>query len=377
MKSRTLKLPASMNKTRFDCSGQSSNTKRRLLRLPRTIWWSPKGTVKLVDQTLLPGRVEIIEAKTCVRMGECIRDMNVRGAPAIGAAAAFGLALAALEFSGSDDTLKFRNHLKKSGDYLKRTRPTAVNLAWGVERVLSKIQALNDVSGMRSAVVDEAKKIAEEDEDANRMIGFHGSKLVKDGFVIETHCNAGSLATVYYGTALAPVYTAWENGRNIEVIVDETRPRLQGASLTAWELSKVGIPYTLITDNMAAHMMKTNGVDMVIVGADRIIARTGEVFNKIGTYSLAIVAHEHGVPFYVAAPKSTIDFHARSGSEVKIEERNGREVTEIRGLRICPPKARVWNPAFDMTPPEYITGIITEMGIFKPEELTCLKSTRE
>lgn len=355
--------------------------KSRTLNLPRTIWWSPKrglpeGTVKLVDQTLLPGRLEIIEANTCLRMGECIRDMNVRGAPAIGSAAAFGLALAALEFSGGDAS-KFMAHLKKSGDYLKGTRPTAVNLAWGVERVLSKVRGLNDVSAMRSAVLDEAKTIAKEDEDANRMIGFHGSKLIRDGFVIETHCNAGSLATVYYGTALAPVYTSWEGGKNITVIVDETRPRLQGAALTAWELSKVGIPYTLITDNMAAHMMKARGVDMVIVGADRIIARTGEVFNKIGTYSLAIVAHEHGVPFYVAAPKSTIDFHTKSGSAVKIEERDGREVTEIRGERICPPKARVWNPAFDMTPPKYVTGIITEMGLFKPEELTCLKSTRE
>lgn len=350
--------------------------KSRILDLPRTIWWSTQGTVKLVDQTLLPDKLKIIEAKTCVRMGEFIRDMNVRGAPAIGAAAAFGLALAALEFSGNDASM-FRSHLKKSGDYLKRTRPTAVNLAWGVERVLSKVQNSNDVSGMRSAVLGEAKKIAEEDERANRMIGFHGSKLIEDDFVIETHCNAGSLATVYYGTALAPVYTAWEGGKNVEMIVDETRPRLQGASLTAWELSKVGIPYTLITDNMAAHMMKTKGVNLVIVGADRIIARTGEVFNKIGTYSLAIVAHEHGVPFYVAAPKSTIDFHTRSGREVKIEERSAQEVTEIRGRRICPPKARAWNPAFDMTPPKYVTGIITEMGIFKPEELTCLKSTRE
>ncbi len=371
MKSRTLGLPESMNKTGFNCSRQSPNIKRRLLRLPRTIWWSKNNRVRLVDQTLLPGRLKIIEVKTCLRMGECIRDMNVRGAPAIGAAAAFGLALASLEFSGND-AATFRFHLKKSGDYLKRTRPTAVNLAWGVERVLSKVRNLNDTSEVRSAVLGEAKKIAEEDEDTNRMIGFHGSKLIKDGFVIETHCNAGSLATVYYGTALAPIYTAWESGKNTEVIVDETRPRLQGASLTAWELSKVGIPYTLITDNMAAHMMRTKGVDMVIVGADRIIARTGEVFNKIGTYSLAIAAHEHGVPFYVAAPKSTIDFRLKSGSEVKIEERGGHEVTEIRGKRICPPKARVWNPAFDMTPPKYITGIITEMGIFRPEELQCL-----
>ncbi len=331
----------------------------------------------MIDQTRLPDKLKIIEVNDYKTLGLCIRGMNVRGAPAIGAAAAFGLALASLEFSGSDDAATFRGHLKKSGDYLKSTRPTAVNLAWGVERVLSKVQGLNDVSAIRSAVVGEAKKIAEEDEDANRMIGFHGSKLIKDGFVIETHCNAGSLATVYYGTALAPIYTAWESGKTLEVVVDETRPRLQGAALTAWELSKVGIPYTLITDNMAAHMMKTKGVDLVIVGADRIIARTGEVFNKIGTYSLAIVAHEHGIPFYVAAPKSTIDFHTRSGSEVKIEERSGQEVTEIRGNRICPPNARVWNPAFDMTPPKYVTGIITETGIFKPEELTCLKNTRE
>lgn len=365
-------------KTPNNVSGElSADAKHhRLLRLPRTVWWSPKGMVKLVDQTLLPGKLKIIEEGTCKRMGECIRDMNVRGAPAIGAAAAFGLALASLEFSGNDAS-KFRDHLKKSGEYLKSTRPTAVNLAWAVERVLAKVNSLDDVSEIRSAVVREGKKIAEEDEAANRLIGLHGSKLIKDDFTIETHCNAGSLATVYYGTALAPVYTAWECGKNLEVIVDETRPRLQGASLTAWELSKVGIPYTLITDNMAAHRMKTKGVDLVIVGADRIIARTGEVFNKIGTYSLAIAAHEHGVPFYVAAPKSTIDFHLKSGRDVKIEERCEKEVTEIQGKRICPQNVRVWNPAFDMTPPKYISGIITEMGIFKPGELKCLNSTKE
>ncbi|MFQ6075884.1 MAG: S-methyl-5-thioribose-1-phosphate isomerase, partial [Candidatus Bathyarchaeia archaeon] len=270
----------------------------RKINLPRTIRWDD-GSVKMIDQTKLPFELDILEITDHKALGRCIREMNVRGAPAIGASAAYGLALASLEYGGSEAE-ELWSFLEAAARYLKGMRPTAVNLSWAVDRVLGNVTK-GSVEERRREIISEAKRIAEEDEETNRRIGQVGSDLIKDGYTIETHCNAGSLATVYYGTALAPVYHSWEEGKSLHVIVDETRPRLQGARLTAWELSYVGIPYTIITDSMAAHLMKRIGVDIVIVGADRI-ARNGDVANKIGTYSLAIVAREHGVPLYVAAP---------------------------------------------------------------------------
>lgn len=336
----------------------------RKFNLPRTIWWDD-GSVRMIDQTKLPCELDILKITDHRTMGRCIREMNVRGAPAIGAAAAYGMALASLEYRGSD-VEGLQAFLGAAANYLKGTRPTAVNLSWAVDRVLGG-PTKGGVEEMRRGVVAEAKRIAEEDEEVNRRIGRVGSDLIHDGYTVETHCNAGSLATVYYGTALAPVYRSWEEGKSLHVIVDETRPRLQGARLTAWELSYVGIPHTIITDSMAAPLMRWRGVDVVMVGADRI-AMNGDVANKIGTYALAIVAKEHRVPLYVAAPTSTIDPRSKTGGDIPIEERSPDEVLRIGGRRLAPEGSRAWNPAFDITPAHLITAIITEKGIVEPRE---------
>jgi len=342
----------------------------RKINLPRTIWWEDDA-VKMIDQTRLPEKLEIITVTNYRTLGKCISDMIVRGALAIGAAGALGMALASLEYKG-ENSKEFLSYLHEVAKYLKSRRPTAVNLSWGVDRVLNSISDDEDVARIREKIIAEAKRILEEDEQTNRRIGEIGSKLIEDNFVIQTHCNAGSLATVYYGTALAPIYYSWEQGKDLHVIVNETRPRLQGASLTAWELSYVGIPYTLITDNMAAHYMKNKRIDLIIVGADRI-AMNGDVANKIGTYSLAIIAKRHNVPFYVAAPISTIDPRAKTGNDITIEERSPDEVLFVKGQRIAPKGAKVWNPAFDITPAELITGIITEKGSIEAKEESITK----
>ena len=295
--------------------------------------------------------------------------MKVRGAPLIGVVAAFGLALAALR-SDATRVEDFLSDMEEAAGLLRSTRPTAVNLFWAIDRVLRAVRKAAErtasVEELRHVAVEEALRIAEEDVKLNRRIGKHGEKLVPDGATVLTHCNAGALATAGYGTALGVIRAAVEAGKKVKVIATETRPLLQGARLTAYELLRDGIPVTLITDNMVGFVMSKGMVDLVVVGADRIV-RDG-VFNKIGTYTIAVLAKEHGVPFYVAAPSSTLDL-SRTSREVIIEERSPEEVTHIGTVRIAPEGVGVLNPAFDFTPMRYVTAIITEDGVFRPEEL--------
>lgn len=292
--------------------------------------------------------------------------MIVRGAPAIGVSAAYGMVLGAAEYKG-DDVEGFIKHLEKVSELLKDTRPTAVNLFWAIERML-KVAYNNrqaSVEDIKDLLLKEADRMAQEDVETNRRIGYFGQQLLQDGAVVLTHCNAGALATVGYGTALGVIRAAREAGKNISVYADETRPYLQGARLTAWELMEEGIPVTLITDSMAGYFMKKGIISAVIVGADRIAAN-GDVANKIGTYTLAVLAKENRVPFYVAAPLSTLDLSIESGDDIPIEERDEREVTHIGGVRIAPYGVKVANPAFDVTPNQYVTAIITDAGIVYP-----------
>ena len=322
----------------------------------RMIKWQ-NGTVITPDQTKLPLQEVTLEIKTVDQMAEAIKVLRVRGAPLLGAAAGFGVALAAFH-SNAKTKEKLLAELETAGTVIKRQRPTAVNLFWGVDRVLNKAKSVSGtVEEIKSAAVEEAQKIADEDAAQNRAIGKNGSVLIKDGDTILTHCNAGELATVEYGTALGVVRAAWEEGKKIKVIADETRPLLQGARLTAYELKRDGIPVTLITDNMAGYVMSKDLVDLVIVGADRIVQDA--VFNKIGTYGVAVLAHEQKIPFYVAAPKSTFDL-TRKAADVEIEERKPEEVTRIGGVQIAPDGVNVMNPSFDPTPLKYVTAIITE-----------------
>jgi methylthioribose-1-phosphate isomerase len=325
----------------------------------RMIKWQ-NGTVITPDQTKLPLQEVTLEIKTVDQIAEAIKNLRVRGAPLLGAAAGFGMALAAYN-SKAKDNQKFLAELETAGTVIKRQRPTAVNLFWGVDRILNKAKsAKGSVEELKVIVILEAQKIADEDASQNHAIGKNGSVLVEDGDTILTHCNAGELATVEYGTALGVVRAAWEEGKRIKVIADETRPLLQGARLTTYELKKEGIPVTLITDNMAGYVMSKGLVDLVIVGADRIVQDA--VFNKIGTYSVAILAHEHKIPFYVAAPKSTFDL-TRQAAEVEVEERKPEEVTHIGSVQIAPNGVAVMNPSFDPTPLKYVTAIITESRV--------------
>jgi len=285
-----------------------------------------------------------------------------------------GLALTAYH-SKAKNREKLLEKLRRSYEVLRASRPTAVNLFWALDRVMRIAKSSKDADEVRRRVVEEALKIMEEDIEANKRMGEHGARLIEDGDRILTHCNAGALATAGYGTALGVIRTAHAQGKRIRVYACETRPRLQGARLTVWELMRDGIPVKLITDNMAAFLMQRGEVSKVIVGADRIIAKTGHVINKIGTLSHAIAAKYYGIPFLVAAPTSTIDFESRV-EEVIIEERDPREVLYIEGRRIAPEGVEVWNPAFDITPPELVSYIITEKGVFKPEELRGLSSVR-
>ena len=336
----------------------------------RTIEWR-EGTVLTPDQTKLPLETVTLQIRTCDQMAEAIKNLRVRGAPLLGAAAAFGIALTAYHSKASTKE-KLLAELEDAAVTIKRTRPTAVNLFWAADRVLAKARGSSGtVEKLRLLVVQEAQKIADEDAEANRAIGRNGAALIKDGDTILTHCNAGELATVEYGTALGVIRAAWEQGKKIKVIADETRPLLQGARLTAYELMRDGIPVTLITDNMAGYVMSKGLVNVVIVGADRIVQDA--VFNKIGTYGVAVLAKEHNVPFYVAAPKSTFDL-TRKAADVTIEERNPAEVTHIGGIQIAPTGVNVFNPAFDATPLKYISGIIHENGIYYKEDF--VKFTR-
>jgi len=328
-----------------------------------TIAWTPEGTVRLIDQTRLPSDEVYVECRTLDDVAHAIRTMQVRGAPAIGIAAAMGLALGSRALQETSFS-SFYSSLEKLGDQLIRTRPTAVNLAWAVRRMLGVAKKSRNLSvgEIAARLTAEAAGMREEDIRINRAIGRHGQELVPDPSRILTHCNAGGLATAGYGTAIGVIRAAAEAGKRIKVWVDETRPLLQGSRLTAWELTRAGIPATLITDNMAGHFMQRGEVDLVVVGADRI-ARNGDAANKIGTYGVAVLARAHGIPFYVAAPISTLDLSLNSGKEIPIEERAQAEVTEIAGRRLAPPGMRAANPAFDVTPASYVDGIITEQGV--------------
>ena len=319
------------------------------------------GTVITPDQTKLPLQEVTLEIKTVEQMAEAIKVLRIRGAPLLGAAAGFGVALAAYN-SKAKTRDKLLADLETAGAIIKHQRPTAVNLFWGVDRVLNKAKNIQGtVEEVKAVVIKEAQKIADEDAAQNRAIGKNGSVLIKDGDTILTHCNAGELATVEYGTALGVIRAAWEEGKKIKVFADETRPLLQGARLTAYELKRDGIPVTLITDNMAGYVMSKGMIDKVIVGSDRIVQ--DGVVNKIGTYSVAVLAHEHGIPFYVAAPKSTFDLVHKS-VDVIIEERRPEEVTHVGSQQIAPDGVNVFNPAFDITPLKYVSAIICETQVY-------------
>lgn len=331
----------------------------------RTIEWE-NGVVRMIDQRKLPHEYVIVEFTDYRDIARAIKEMYIRGAPAIGAAAAYGLTLAAVHSKGQTRSQLLAD-LEEAADVLRRTRPTASNLFWALDRMLRRAEdeALKGIQQIREALIAEAQFLADEDVEVNKRMGKHGAELIEDGYNILTHCNAGALATVDYGTALAPIRTAWMQGKRVHVFVDETRPRLQGARLTAWELMHEAIPMTLIADNAAGYFIQTGRVDIILVGADRVAAN-GDVANKIGTYKLAVVAKENGVPLYAVVPTSTIDLAICTGDEISIEERDAEEVTHIGGQLVAPPGVQVANPAFDITPHRYITGIITEHGIVYP-----------
>jgi len=350
----------------------------------RSIEWN-NGRVLILDQNRLPFEITYIECTDYMMVAEAIKNLSIRGAPAIGIAAAMGIALAAQEIE-TDDYDLFIERLQPVFDTMLKTRPTAVNIRWAVERIRSVLLAnrYRKISELKDMLIAEAIMIREEDIEVNRNIGRFGADLILDGFRVLTHCNAGALATGGYGTATAPIFVAAEQGKRLHVYVDETRPVLQGARLTSWELLQAGIPVTLIPDNAAGALMKRGEIDIIIVGTDRTV-RNGDVANKIGTYSLAVLAKENNIPFYVAAPLSSIDLSISTGEEIPIEERDPSEVTCIRGrllsgdkqeiglVQIAPDGVKAKNYAFDVTPARYITGIITERGIFKPSAIKDIK----
>jgi methylthioribose-1-phosphate isomerase len=329
----------------------------------RTIEWK-EGTVTLIDQTKLPQETVWVKIADYRAMASAIKEMKLRGAPLIGVAAAYGLALTAFR-SKAETREQLLKELEESAAVLRKTRPTAVNLFWAIDRVMKKAQkTAGTEAALAEAVVAEAQKMADEDVETNRRMGKHGAALIEDGDVVLTHCNAGSLATVDYGTALGVIRGAIEEGKDVKVIACETRPRLQGAKLTCYELMRDGIPVTLISDTMVGYVMSRGMVDKVVVGADRIVRDA--VLNKIGTYNVAVLAFEHGIPFYVAAPMTTLD-QSRTSEDAVIEERSPNEVTDVGCERIAPEGVKVLNPAFDITPLEYVDAVITEDGILVPE----------
>ncbi len=347
----------------------------------RTLWWEDQA-VCLIDQRLLPHQQTTVYCRTLDEVARAIKTMQIRGAPAIGCAAAYGMALVAQQHAAAtagsaDGAWALVEELARTKHFLDAQRPTAINLSWATERMLRCARELLEAGQSRAAgpatpqralaarLLDEAHAILAEDLAMCHAIGRHGAPLIPPRGHVLTHCNAGGLATAGYGTALAPVRTAYAAGRPIHVYVDETRPFLQGARLTAWELQQAGISQTLITDNMAGYMMRRGEIDCIIVGADRIVAN-GDVANKIGTYSLAVLARAHNLPFYVAAPSSTIDLSLGSGDQIPIEERAPEEVTHLGGQAIAPAGVPAAHPAFDVTPHELITAIITERGVIYP-----------
>jgi len=330
----------------------------------RTIFWK-NNTVVLIDQNALPLVERYVTCKFYKEVISAIKDLTLRGAPAIGVAAAMGAALGALHLPPLSQE-KFRKRFSAICDEIARARPTARNLFWALERMKKRVDHSNPTSqpNLVKELIREAKLICSEDIAINRQMGKNGSALLSDGDNVLTHCNAGALATAGYGTALGVVRAAHEQDKKLHVYVDETRPVLQGARLTAWELKKEKIPHTLITDNMAGFLMQQGKIDKIIVGADRITAN-GDTANKIGTYSLAVLAQAHGIPLYIAAPLSTIDVSLKTGGSIPIEERKSDEVTHFKGVRSAPEKTNVYNPAFDVTPARLVTAIITEKGILK------------
>ncbi len=335
----------------------------------KTIEWVD-GKVIMLDQSKLPLEVTFIECTDYKKVAEGIKKLWIRGAPAIGIAASMGIALGAQDIRAGNFE-EFMKALEPIFNEMLLTRPTAVNIKWAVDRIRSVLirRREESVDRLKEILIEEAKMILEEDIEVNKAIGKWGADFIKDGDTILTHCNAGALATGGYGTATAPILVAIEQGKKIQVIADETRPVLQGARLTAWELMQEGIPVTLITDSTAGALMKMGEIDLVIVGTDRT-ARNGDVANKIGTYSLAVLCKEHKIPFYVAAPLSSIDFSITSGDYIPIEERGPEEVTHIFGkCQIAPDGVKVRNIAFDVTPHKYVTAIITEKGVFRPRDL--------
>jgi methylthioribose-1-phosphate isomerase len=342
--------------------------------VPRTIEWIANrknslipGYIRMIDQTLLPSKLVFLETADLHEVWRAIKTLQVRGAPAIGIAAAMGVAVA-IQNSRAKSGRQLAKEACKAADYLATSRPTAVNLFWAVKRMKRLATSNSNLppEELKRLIVREAMAVRDEDAAMCRAIGRHGVKLLKNGYTVLTHCNAGGLATAEYGTALSPVYTARERGMKIKVYADETRPLLQGARLTAWELKQAGIDVTLICDNMAAHVMKTKHIDAVMVGADRIAAN-GDTANKVGTYGVALLAKAHGIPFYVLAPTSTFDLTLKNGNQIPIEERPDIEVTEGFGRRSAPKGINVFNPAFDVTPAELITSIICEKGIARPD----------
>ena len=344
----------------------------------KTVEWTKDG-VRMLDQRLLPSEETYLMLRSYEEVASAIKKMVIRGAPAIGVAAAMGIALGASQSVGTS-VADLDDDLQYISEVMGKTRPTAVNLFWAIERMRDAFQRnkhLGDVEEVKKALVAEALAIFDEDITANRAIGHHGEPLIPDGATVLTHCNAGALATAGdYGTALGVIRGARDAGKRIAVIADETRPFLQGLRLTAWELAKDNIPVTVITDNMSGHIMKSGKVDAVVVGADRIAAN-GDTANKIGTYMVAVLAREHGVPFYVAAPLTTLDLTLVSGDEIPIEERDSMEITHIREHQLGPDGVEVHNPAFDVTPHQFITAIITDKGVARPPYVKSLKNLVE
>lgn len=341
----------------------------------QTVAWHD-GKVRLIDQTCLPETFRYVDLGDWREVVEAIRTMVVRGAPAIGCTAALGLAMGAQDIT-ADDRAAFLNQLRDMGATFKGARPTAVNLSWAVDRIVQVAERTTGGTGdIKAAMLAEARGMLDEDIAINRRMGTHGASLIPQDSNVITHCNTGTLATVGYGTALGVIRAAVEAGKHVRVFADETRPRLQGAKLTAWELQQDGIPVTLIADNMAAVLLREGEADCVIVGADRIAAN-GDTANKIGTYGLAVQAHFHNIPFYVAAPLSTVDFSLPDGSHIPIEERDGAEMTHMGDTCIAPEGVAVWNPAFDVTPASLITAIITEAGVARPPLSESLAALRQ
>jgi methylthioribose-1-phosphate isomerase len=331
----------------------------------RTVEWY-EGNVRMIDQRVLPFDLVLLDYEDYREVARAITDMVVRGAPAIGAAAGFGMALAAYQ-APSEDRLGFLHFMEEAARTMKAARPTAVNLMWGVDRLMRVLanEDLATIDDIRSAMLQEAQRLADDDVELNQRMGAYGATLIKDGDTILHHCNTGALATVDWGTALGVIRSAFTQGKRIHVLLDETRPRLQGARLSAWELRQANIPFDIIADNASGHFMRSGQVNLVLVGSDRTAAN-GDVANKIGTYNVAVLAKENGIPFYPVVPTSTIDLNLATGDLIPIEERSADEVRAPYGHAIVPDDYPARNPAFDVTPHRYVTGIVTENGIAYP-----------